>query len=75
MGLRMKKLHFLSGSNFFDTVLTLFKQGFSAKLRERIIVHPDLESLYQHVPRERLPKELGGDERSMAQLVGMIVNF
>ncbi|XP_075983935.1 alpha-tocopherol transfer protein-like isoform X2 [Anticarsia gemmatalis] len=73
MGQRMKKIHLISGSKFFEAVLMLFKQGLSAKLRQRVIVHPNMESLYEHVPKELLPEELGGTEKSMKELA--VQNF
>ncbi|XP_026737019.1 uncharacterized protein LOC113500424 [Trichoplusia ni] len=72
MGQRMKKLHLVSGSKFFDTILLLFKQGLSAKLASRLIVHPNYESLYQHIPKEMLPSNMGGNERSMQELDGVV---
>ncbi|KAJ8711042.1 hypothetical protein PYW07_008284 [Mythimna separata] len=71
LGQRMKKIHLISGSKFFDTILLVFKQALSAKLAQRLVVHNSVESLYDHIPREHLPKDLGGDERSMKELTEM----
>lgn len=70
MGQRMKKIHLISGSKFFDTILLVFKQGLSAKLAQRLVVHSNIESLYDHIPKEMLPRDLGGNEKSMKELHG-----
>lgn len=75
MGHRMKKIHMISGSKVFEAMLTVFKQGLSAKLKERIVVHQGYESLYEHVPKECLPKDFGGEQRSIAELHGMLLSY
>ncbi|CAG5047392.1 unnamed protein product [Parnassius apollo] len=49
-------------------LVTLLKQVLSAKLAQRIQIHKDLESLHKVIQRDVLPKELGGNERSMIKL-------
>uniref|UniRef100_A0A2A4J2F6 CRAL-TRIO domain-containing protein n=1 Tax=Heliothis virescens TaxID=7102 RepID=A0A2A4J2F6_HELVI len=68
LGQRMKKIHLISGSKFFDTLLVVFKQGLSQKLSQRLHVHNSVESLYDHIKREHLPKDLGGDEKTIKEL-------
>lgn len=75
MSLRMKKIHLISGSKLFDTLLIILKQGFSAKLRERIVIHATVESLHEHIPKASLPKELGGDERTINELCGTYIKY
>ncbi|XP_047999544.1 alpha-tocopherol transfer protein-like isoform X1 [Leguminivora glycinivorella] len=67
-GIRMKGLHILSPSKFVDTLVAIFKQVFSAKLASRIHVHKKVETLYEYLPKTLLPKDLGGDERSISTL-------
>lgn len=71
----MKKIHLISGSKFFDTVVVVFKQALSAKLAQRLVIHDSYESLYDHIPREHLPKELGGNEKSSQELNGERITF
>nr|XP_021196938.2 uncharacterized protein LOC110381070 [Helicoverpa armigera] len=71
LGQRMKKIHFLSGSKFFDTLITIIKQGLSQKLSQRLVIHDSVESLYDHIQKEHLPKDLGGDEKSVKELTEM----
>ncbi|CAB3222190.1 unnamed protein product [Arctia plantaginis] len=70
-GERVKKVHLLCGSKFLETVILLAKQGLSAKLRERLVLHNNIESLYDHIPREELPKNYGGYEKSTKELSDM----
>lgn len=71
MGQRLKKIHLISGSKFFDTFIIVIKQALSSKLRERLVIHPDFESLYKEFPREQFPKDFGGDKMSLGELQGM----
>ncbi|KAH9638207.1 hypothetical protein HF086_002049 [Spodoptera exigua] len=68
LGQRMKKLHLISGSKFFDTIVLIFKQALSAKLAQRLVIHNNLESLYEHIPKQHLPKDLGGGLETMNEL-------
>ncbi|XP_022836089.1 uncharacterized protein LOC111363490, partial [Spodoptera litura] len=71
LGQRMKKIHLISDSKFFETILVIFKQALTAKLAKRLIVHNSFESLHEHITREHLPKDLGGDEKTMKELAEM----
>lgn len=71
----MKKVHLVSDSKFFETILVVFKQAFSAKLAKRLIVHNNWESLHEHIPKKHLPKDLGGDEKTMKELAGKRIIF
>ncbi|CAB3222191.1 unnamed protein product [Arctia plantaginis] len=71
MGMRLKKIHLISGSKLFDTFLMIVKQGLSEKLRNRLMVHSTVEGLQDYIPREQLPVDFGGDERSVKELNDM----
>lgn len=70
MGMRIKKLHFISGSKFFDTVISVMKQGLSKKIAGRIVVHDSVESIHEFISKDILPKEYGGKEKSLNELNG-----
>lgn len=44
---------------------------FDSLVTSQVHVHKSLESLYEHVPKEVLPKEWGGKERGLDELNGM----
>ncbi|KAH9643480.1 hypothetical protein HF086_005575 [Spodoptera exigua] len=48
--------------------LTMIVQALSAKLAQRLVIHNNLESLYEHIPKQHLPKDLGGGLKTMNEL-------
>lgn len=69
--MRVKSIHILNGINLLQHLITFMKQFFSPKILDRVIVHDSLDSLYMHVPKKYLPKDYGGEERSLADFKGM----
>ncbi|KAJ2937968.1 hypothetical protein O0L34_g14250 [Tuta absoluta] len=67
-GIRIKGIHILTSSKLIDVLVTAFKQVLNAKIGQRIQVHKDLNSLHEHVPRELLPKDYGGEEKDLKEL-------
>ncbi|XP_023947361.2 uncharacterized protein LOC112052492 [Bicyclus anynana] len=67
-GMRIKGIHYLSTSKAIDTLISLFKQVLSAKVAERIQVHKDVDDLYKFIPKEIMPADYGGLEKSTYQL-------
>ncbi|CAG9859310.1 unnamed protein product [Phyllotreta striolata] len=65
---RMKALHFLSPPSYMDVIISMFKGFLSKKLQDRIFIHRKLEDLYEHVPKEMLPSDYGGKEKSLDEL-------
>ncbi|XP_059051869.1 alpha-tocopherol transfer protein-like [Achroia grisella] len=74
-GLRVKGIHFLTTSKVIDTFVALWKQILSAKVAGRLYVHKSLESLHDAVPKELLPAEYGGKEKSLMELHDNILNI
>lgn len=66
--MRIKGFHILSQSKAVDALVSLFKQVFSAKLASRIVVHKNVETFYDYMPKEILPKEYGGNEKTLIDL-------
>nr|ATY51936.1 CTD24 [Heliconius melpomene] len=67
-GMRIKGLHLLSDSKAIEAIIALFKQVLSEKLIGRVHVHKTIESLYEYIPKDILPVEYGGKEKSLLQL-------
>ncbi|KAJ8917406.1 hypothetical protein NQ315_002430 [Exocentrus adspersus] len=57
---KLKEVHVINVSPLVDTIITWVKPFLKEKIRNRIYVHSDLESLYKYVPKEILPGEYGG---------------
>ncbi|CAH0549250.1 unnamed protein product [Brassicogethes aeneus] len=58
---KLKEVHVINVSSFVDTIINWVKPFLKEKIRERIHVHSSMESLYNHVPKDILPEEYGGD--------------
>ncbi|KAG6459928.1 hypothetical protein O3G_MSEX011684 [Manduca sexta] len=69
-GLRIKGIHSISSSKAIKTLAKLLKPILSPKIFSRIHIHSKIESLYDHVPKEILPMELGGSGESLVPLTG-----
>jgi len=60
--IRMKGIHFINAPKIFNALYYAFKILFPEKLRKRLTLHSDVESVYKHVSRECLPTDVGGSQ-------------
>ncbi|XP_034827503.1 uncharacterized protein [Maniola hyperantus] len=67
-GMRIKAIHIISTSKFVETLVTILKQVLSVKVAGRIFVHKCHEELHKYISKEILPKDFGGEERSLKTL-------
>ncbi|CAH2052274.1 unnamed protein product, partial [Iphiclides podalirius] len=67
-GMRLKGIHILTPSKFVDAFITILKQVLSEKISKRIYVHKTIDTIYDCIPKEILPIEYGGKERSLKNL-------
>ncbi|XP_072395227.1 uncharacterized protein [Diabrotica undecimpunctata] len=65
---QVKELHIINPSNVADVLISLLRKYLYKSLREKIFVHESLTDLYKFIPREILPKEYGGNEKSLQDL-------
>ncbi|XP_075984153.1 uncharacterized protein LOC142981898 [Anticarsia gemmatalis] len=68
-GARIKGLHLLTKSKAIDIFVKMVKQFLSEKISNRMHVHKTLEELHQVVPKDLLPVEYGGKERSVHNII------
>uniref|UniRef100_A0A6P7GM15 Alpha-tocopherol transfer protein-like n=1 Tax=Diabrotica virgifera virgifera TaxID=50390 RepID=A0A6P7GM15_DIAVI len=66
--LKIKEIHFFNVPRYAEKVIKLCKTLFNKKLGEKIFVHNSIEDIYKIVPKEILPKEYGGNEKSLQEL-------
>ncbi|XP_030031263.1 uncharacterized protein LOC115448099 [Manduca sexta] len=66
--MRVKAIHLVTESTTIDLLVKLFKQLFSQKIGQRIHTHKSIDTLYDYVPREILPSDFGGEEKSLEEL-------
>ncbi|XP_063368765.1 uncharacterized protein LOC134657143 [Cydia amplana] len=69
-GMRLRGLHVLTTSKATDALVTFAKQLLPKKLADRLHVHRDMDTLYNFVPKEILPSDLGGDAPRLSELHG-----
>lgn len=57
---RLKGFHFVNVVPFMDKILAIMRPFMKKELMDVMHLHTTMETLHQHVPKESLPKELGG---------------
>ncbi|PNF24411.1 Retinol-binding protein pinta [Cryptotermes secundus] len=67
--IRPKGMNHINMNAAFTTVFNLFKSFMKEKMRKRLYVHPDMESLYKTVPKRLLPLEYGGEAGPLDELI------
>ncbi|XP_062137296.1 alpha-tocopherol transfer protein-like [Drosophila sulfurigaster albostrigata] len=67
--MRPKAQHFVNTITGFETVFNMFKPMMSKKQQGRLFVHSKIDSLVEQVPLEYLPKEYGGQNGSLAEII------
>lgn len=68
---KLKEVHVINVSPFVDTIVNFVKPFLKEKIRNRIFMHSKLDTLYEHIPREILPEEYGGDAGPVQALYGL----
>ncbi|XP_044763472.1 alpha-tocopherol transfer protein-like [Coccinella septempunctata] len=63
---KLKEVHVVNATPLVDTVISWVKPFLKEKIRNRIHVHQNLESLYKFVPKDVLPEEYGGTAGKMS---------
>ncbi|XP_037872526.1 uncharacterized protein LOC101744995 [Bombyx mori] len=67
-GCSVKGIHFLTPSKLIENFVNIFKQFVSEKLSGRIHALKTLENLYDYIPKDILPVEYEGGEKSVELL-------
>lgn len=67
-GLRIKGIHLITPSKAVESLVMILRPLFGQKIGQRIYVHKDMDSLYEYYPKNILPVEYGGTERSLDEL-------
>ena len=57
---KLKEIHVVNVSSLVDTIINFVKPFIKEKIRNRIYVHSDIKTLYEHIPQDILPTEYGG---------------
>lgn len=66
--MRLKLALFINAPPGLETLVYIVKQILPEKLQKRIFVYSGYKSIYNHIPRELLPKDYGGDDLSLEEM-------
>ncbi|KAL1459842.1 hypothetical protein WDU94_011795 [Cyamophila willieti] len=58
---RIAQIHIIHPPVYLEYVLALFRPFLREKIKNRIIVHSKIETLYDHIDRSLLPTDYGGE--------------
>lgn len=65
---RLKEIHVINVPPYMDTGVNIIKMFVKQKIKERFHVYSDIEGLYKYIPRDSLPSDYGGKEKSLDAL-------
>ncbi|XP_068087045.1 alpha-tocopherol transfer protein-like [Anabrus simplex] len=67
--LRMKGVHIINVPTYVDKIMTVIKPFLKKDIMKMVRFHTGrTDTLYTYVPRELLPKDYGGDQKSVEEL-------
>lgn len=62
---KVKEVHVINASPIVDTIISWVKPFLKEKIRNRIHIHTEIDTLYDFVPKDILPEEYGGSGGKM----------
>ncbi|CAH1184816.1 unnamed protein product [Phyllotreta striolata] len=65
---RVKQIHILNSPKYAATTISLTKQIMKPKMAARIHVHKRTKTISEHISLGILPRDYGGEEKSLAEL-------
>lgn len=66
--IRLKQIHFINANKFTKTFISLMKPVLKKDIYDMIHIHTTMDSVYEFVPQESFPVELGGSWKTLAEL-------
>ncbi|RVE47534.1 hypothetical protein evm_007793 [Chilo suppressalis] len=73
-GARVRGLHILTNSKLVESIMNVLKPLLGDKV-DRLLVHRNQESLFEHVDKDLMPAEYGGKEEPMHVLAEKMMDF
>ncbi|XP_055903484.1 alpha-tocopherol transfer protein-like [Eupeodes corollae] len=67
--IRIKGMHLINVPKEAAALINIARSLMSKKIRERLIVHSSLESLYKYIPQDYLPEDYGGHNGSLQDAI------
>ncbi|XP_065222293.1 alpha-tocopherol transfer protein-like [Planococcus citri] len=66
--IRLKHTHIIYPPTFVEAAVKIIKPFLTKKVMSRLSVHKDLQSLWQTLPKEVLPADLGGELQTLQEM-------
>ncbi|CAH0713623.1 unnamed protein product, partial [Brenthis ino] len=66
--MKIKAIYIITASKLIDAFVTIFKQVLNPKVADRIQILKSKEELHKVISKSILPKDYGGEERSLKEL-------
>ncbi|CAG9858107.1 unnamed protein product [Phyllotreta striolata] len=67
----MKEVHVVNIAPHLLKFIELVKKFLKKKIADRIFVHQTIDKIYERIPKELLPRDYGGNEKSLNELWDM----
>ncbi|XP_034827631.1 alpha-tocopherol transfer protein-like [Maniola hyperantus] len=65
---KLKEVHIVNTSPVIESLINFIKPFLKDKIKNRIFIHSDINTLKNHVPSEMLPEEFGGNGCSLDEV-------
>ncbi|CAG5047575.1 unnamed protein product [Parnassius apollo] len=65
---KLKEVHVVNASPLVDKLVGIIKPFLKEKIKKRIFIHTDMNTLYEYVPKDVLPIEYGGTCGSLKEI-------
>ena len=64
---KIAETHFVNCPSIINNLMSYLKPILKKEVRDTLMFHSSLESLYEYVPRDILPEDLGGTAKKLSQ--------
>ncbi|XP_041971680.1 alpha-tocopherol transfer protein-like [Aricia agestis] len=65
---KLKEIHIVNTSPLIEKLINIIKPFLKEKIKNRIFIHSEISSLYEHIPQKMLPEEYGGSGASLVEI-------
>ncbi|CAH0713572.1 unnamed protein product, partial [Brenthis ino] len=65
---KLKEVHIVNTSPVIESIINFVKPFLKDKIKNRIFIHSDMNTLHEHVPKDMLPQEYGGNGCSLDEV-------
>ena len=75
LGYKIKQFHVMNAPTLVDTFIKFLSPFLKEKLRNRICLHRNVESLFDHIPNSMTPEEFGGAAGKMQPYMDELITI